>query len=58
MQYHVLNMTKKVFLKKDNNKTWTERTEKRSENYTCKECEDEANRKGHFTKPQEPEFFL
>ena len=22
-------------------------------NYTCKECEDEINRKGHFTKPQD-----
>ena len=33
------------------------RTEKWSENYTCKECEDKVNCKGHFTKPQEAEFF-
>ena len=24
-----------------------------SEYYTCKGCEDEVNRKGHLTKPQE-----
>ena len=29
-----------------------------SEYYTCKECEDEVNRKGHLTKPRETEFFL
>ena len=27
--------------------------EKWSEYYTCKECDDEGNRKGHLTKPQE-----
>ena len=29
------------------------RSEKWSEYYTCKECEDEVNRKGHLTKHQE-----
>ena len=33
-------------------------TEKQSEYYTCNECEDEVNRKGHLTKSQEAEFFL
>ena len=28
-------------------------TEKRSEYYTCNEWQDEVNRKGHLTKPQE-----
>ena len=32
-------------------------TEKRSEYYTCNECEDEVNRKGHLTKSQEAELF-
>ena len=32
-------------------------TEKWSEYYTCKECKDEVNRKGHLTKPQEADFF-
>ena len=27
--------------------------EKWSEYYTCKECEDKLNRKGHLTRPQE-----
>ena len=34
-------------------KTWIECSEKWSEYYTCKECEDEVNRKGHLTKLQE-----
>ena len=33
-------------------------TENRSEYYTCNECEDEVNHKGHLTKSQEAEFFL
>ena len=32
---------------------WTEWSAKGSEYYTCKECEDEVNRKGHLTNPQE-----
>ena len=28
------------------------RSEKWSEHYTCKECKDEVNRKGHLTKHQ------
>ena len=47
MQYHVRNMTKRYFFNKD--KTLTECTEKWSEYSTCKECEDEVNRKGHLT---------
>ena len=47
MQYHVPNM------KKDDNKTWIECSEKWSDYYTCKKCEDEVNRKGHLTKLQE-----
>ena len=31
----------------------TECNEKWSEYHTCKECEDEVNRKGHLTKLQE-----
>ena len=33
-------------------------TEKRSEYYTCNECEDDVNCKGHLTKSQEAECFL
>ena len=33
-------------------------TEKWSEYYTCNECEDEVNRKGHLTKSQQADFFL
>ena len=29
-----------------------------SEYYTCKECEDEVNRKGHLTKLQEAAHVL
>ena len=50
MQYHVPNM------KKYDNKTWIERSEKWSDYYTCKKCEDEVNRKVHLTKPQEADF--
>ena len=32
---------------------WTEGSESWSECYTCKGCEDEVNRKGYLTKPQE-----
>ena len=52
VQYHVLNMKKVDFFKKDNYKTWVECSEKWSEYYTCKECEDEVNQKGHLTKHQ------
>ena len=47
MQYHVPNK------KKDDNKTWIERSEKWSDYYTCKQREVEVNRKGHLTKLQE-----
>ena len=47
MQYHVPNM------KKDDNKTWIECSEKWSDYYTCKQREVEVNRKGHLTKLQE-----
>ena len=47
MQYHVPNM------KKDDNKTWIERSEKWSDYYTCKQREVEVNRKGHLTKLHE-----
>ena len=51
VQYHVLNMKKVIFLRKIITKhiTWTERSEKWCKYYTCKECEDEVNRKGHLT---------
>ena len=39
--------------KKMKRKHITECSEKWSEYYTCKECEDEVNRKGHLTKLQE-----
>ena len=48
MQHDVLN-----FFERCNNKTWKECSEKWSEYYTCKECEDKVNRKGHLTKPKE-----
>ena len=47
MPYHVPNM------KKDDNKTWIERSEKWSDYYTCKQREVEVKRKGHLTKLQE-----
>ena len=53
VQYHVLNMKKVDFFKKDNYKTWVECSEKWPKYYTCKECEDKVNRKGHLTKPRE-----
>ena len=37
---------KRGFFEKDDYKTWTERSEKWCKYYTCKECEDEGNRKG------------
>ena len=43
-------MTRKKIKK---NITWTECSVKWSELYTCKECEDEVNRKGHLMKLQE-----
>ena len=49
-----LTCKKGIFFKKDNNKTWTECSEKWSEYHaTCMGCEDEVNRKGHLMKPQE-----
>ena len=32
--------------------TWTEWSEKGSEYYTCKGCEDEVNHKGQLTGPK------
>ena len=52
MQYRVPNMKKVIFLRKII-KTWIKCSEKWSEYYTCKECEDKVNRKGHLMKPQE-----
>ena len=52
VQYHLLNMKKVIFFEKDNNKTWIEYSEKCSEYYTCKECENEVNQKGHLMKHQ------
>ena len=66
MQYHVPNMKKVIFFEKDNKKheenvvksdfnvsMYWHFIKKWSEYYTCKECEDEVNRKGHLTKLQE-----
>ena len=44
-----LTRKKVIFFEKENKKTWIECSEKWSEYYTCKECEDEVNRKGHLT---------
>ena len=46
-------MKKSDFFEKDNQKTWIECSEKWSEYYTCKKCEDEVNREGHLTKLHE-----
>ena len=53
VQQYALNTTRIFFFEKDNNKTWTECCEKWSEYHTCRVCEDEVNRKGNLTKPQE-----
>ena len=45
--------SKKIGLKMTYNIDWTECSKKGVEYYTCKGCEDEVNRKGHLTKPQE-----
>ena len=49
-----------IFLRREIHKTSSKIpfTEKRSEYFTCNECEDEGNRKGHLTKSQGTEFFL
>ena len=49
----MLYMKKSDLFERDDNKKGTECSEKWSEYYSYRGCEDEMNRKGHLAKPQE-----
>ena len=53
VQYHVHNSKKSDLFERDDNKKGTECSEKWSEYYSYRGCEDEVNHEGHLTKPQE-----
>ena len=60
IHYVLENVIWTIFLSREIHKTSSTIpcTEEQAEYYTCNECEDEVNRKGHLTKSQEAEFFL